>query len=248
MLKDTYTIRTRADCPSLARAAGVVEQAAWNSLGFLNFTRAHYDYYDALLEHYASYQLCAVSDATGYVAAAANCVPFYWEGDKLPPEGWDWIVETAYKTRDRKPNMLGGLAVSVPTVHRATGLARLMIKGMRDLAVSRGLRGPVIPVRPSRKSLHPDVGIADYVNWRDDQGRVYDPWMRSHVSMGGSIIGVAERSMVVEEPIGFWETWAGQRFEGEGRIEVPGALVPVEIDRTRGVGRYTEPNVWFSYA
>lgn len=247
MLSDSYTIRTRAEDPALARAAGVVEQAAWINLGFLNFTRAHFNYYDALLEHFADYQLCAVSDTTGYVVAAANCVPFFWDGDELPAEGWDWIVETAYKTRDRAPNTLGGLAVSVPTVHRSTGLAQLMIKSMRDLAIRHGLRGPVIPVRPSRKNLHPNIAISEYIAWQDERGRVYDPWVRSHISMGGRIVGIAERSMVIEEPIGFWETWAGRRVDDD-RLEIAGGLVPVEVDRQRGTGRYAEPNIWFSYA
>lgn len=242
-------IRTRAESPALARAAGVVEAAAWLSLGFLNFTRAHYAWYDRLLEDYADYQLCLVDRPSGYVVACANCVPFHYDADDdaLPDAGWDWIVETAHRTRNYAPNRLGGLAVSVPSVHRAGGLARLLIAAMKDLAAERGLAGPLIPVRPSRKAEHPFVGIDEYLQWTDEKGRPFDPWLRSHLACGGRIAGVARRSMTVEEPIGFWEAWTGQRFEETGSHAIAGGLVPLEIDKARGVGRYAEPNVWFSY-
>jgi hypothetical protein len=53
--------------------------------------------------------------------------------------------------------------------------------------------------------------------------------------------------MVVEEPVGFWESWTHQRFERSGSYEVRGALVPVEIDLDRQRGRYEESNVWVAY-
>jgi len=87
-----------------------------------------------------------------------------------------------------------------------------------------------------------------YLGWTDDKGRAYDPWLRSHVAAGGKIIKPAERSMVVDEPIGFWEMWSGRAFTQTGEYAVEGALAPVAIDMSCGVGRYVEPNVWFAYA
>jgi hypothetical protein len=246
-MMEHYVIKSRADSADLAKAAAVVEQVAWKELGFLNFTRSQAQY-EALLEYHADYQLCLVNVETGYVMAASNSVPFYLEDqDRLDPRGWDWVVEQAYETRQMKPNMMAGLAVSVPNIHKSQGLARIMIGAMKALAVSRGLAGPVIPVRPSLKNRHPDVPIADYMRWQDDQGRPYDPWLRSHINMGGHIVGPCEQSMVVEEPIGFWEAWTNRHYTQSGAFEVPGGLVPVQIDRASGVGRYAEPNVWFRY-
>ena len=54
--------------------------------------------------------------------------------------------------------------------------------------------------------------------------------------------------MVVEEPVGFWETWSAQAFDSSGDYELEGALVPVKIDLERQRGRYEEPNVWVAYA
>ncbi len=90
-----YAVRTRADSPELRKAAMAIEQAAWSALGFLNFTRAHFAFYQQLLEDHADCQLCLVDEATGYPVAVGNCVPLACDFDNLPPEGWDWIVETA---------------------------------------------------------------------------------------------------------------------------------------------------------
>lgn len=240
-------VKTRADSPELRKAAMAVEQSAWNALGFLNFTRAHYQYYEGILDHHADCQVCLVDEESGYPVAVGTCAPFYWDGDTLPQEGWDWIVERASKT-DKAPNMLGGLGISVPRVHRSKGFARKVIRAMRDIAVQRGYKGVVIPVRPTSKSQHPLTPMADYMTWQDEQGRAYDPWLRSHLAAGGKIVGECARSMVVEEPVAFWETWTGEHYETSGAYAFKGGLAPVDIARDRDIGRYEEPNVWFSYS
>jgi hypothetical protein len=242
-------IRSRADSPELKKAASAIEQAAWNELGYLNYTRAHYEHYADLLNAYPDYQLCLVDEETDYPVAAASCVPFACSGpDDLPPEGWDWVVETAARSKGKSPNMLGALAISVPAVHRFKGYARLMIRALIDLAETKGLRGLVAPVRPSAKVRHPWVPIDDYITWTDPRGRVYDPWLRSHLATGGKMIGPCERSMVVKEHIAFWENWSRQRFDSSGDYALDGAIAPIKIDLDRQTGTYEEPNVWVSYA
>jgi GNAT superfamily N-acetyltransferase len=243
-----YAVKTRADSPELRKAAMAIEQAAWSALGFLNFTRAHFDHYQALLEEHGDCQLCLVDEATGYPVAVGNCVPVACSFDDLPPEGWDWIVESAANDRVRAKNALGALAISVPGIHRGKGLARLMIEEFRKLADRKGLDGVIAPVRPSAKHRHPFIPMEAYLSWTDAQGRAYDPWLRSHVAAGGRIIKPAERSMTVDEPVGFWEMWSGRTFAQTGDYAVEGALAPVSIDLDRGLGRYVEPNVWFAYA
>ena len=241
-------VRSRADAPHLKKAALAIEQAAWSHLGYLSYSRAHYDHYAELLDAYPEYQLCLVDNETDYPVAVANSVPFVCSGpDDLPPEGWDWVVETAARNKDMRPNMLGGLAVSVPAVHRSKGYARVMIRSLIDLAKSKGLNGVVVPVRPSGKARHPWVPIADYMAWTDDNGRPYDSWLRSHVSVGGKVVGPCARSMVVHEPISFWENWSKEPFDRSGGYALEGALAPVEIDLDSQSGTYEEPNVWVWY-
>jgi hypothetical protein len=243
-------LRTRADSEDLARAATALEQASWNQFGFLNFTKAHYAHYERLLEEYADYQQCLVDEETGYPIAVANCVPMVAsdeEIDNLPPEGWDWVVERAAASRGQTPNTLGGLAISVPNVHRGKGIGRVMIKAMHDLSIRKGFKAFLAPVRPSAKMNHPFVSIDEYCEWKDDKGRFFDPWMRSHAASGGEYVKPCLDSMVVEEPIGFWQTWTEQPFPKSGCYAIEGALSPVHIDLERNVGRYAEPNVWFVY-
>jgi hypothetical protein len=128
------------------------------------------------------------------------------------------------------------------------GYGRLLIRALVDLAKAKGLRGVVAPVRPSAKMQHPWVPISEYLSWTDEKGRVYDPWLRSHLSAGGRLLGPCERSMVVHEPIAFWENWSNQRFETSGAYTLEGALAPVKIDLDRQTGTYEEPNVWVWYA
>ena len=106
----------------------------------------------------------------------------------------------------------------------------------------------IAPVRPSAKSQHPFVPILEYIRWQDGEGRIYDPWLRSHVAAGGRVIGPCERSMVVEERTPFWEIWAGRKLGASGPLTLDGALVPIAIDLHEGVGRYEEPNIWVAYA
>jgi hypothetical protein len=245
---DHLVVRTRADSPELNKAASSLEQAAWSHLGFLDYTRAHYDHYSELLNAYPEYQLCLVDEDTGYPVAVANSVPFDCSGlDSLPPEGWDWLVKTAAQSKDKRTNMLGALTISVPAVHRSKGYARRMIRSLLELAEAKKLSGVVIPVRPTGKVRHPWVPIADYMSWTDDSGRPYDPWIRSHLSVGGKLVGPCERSMVVEEPVAFWENWSKQQFKESGAYRLSGALSPVEIDLSRQTGTYQEPNVWVAY-
>jgi GNAT superfamily N-acetyltransferase len=214
-----YVLKTRADSPELRKAAMVIEQSAWAPLGFLNFTRAHFEHYQRLLDEHADCQLCLVDQVTGYPVAVGNCVPITCNVQNLPAEGWDWIVENAADRSKEPRNAIGALAISVPGIHRGKGVARELIAGFRQLAADRGY-----------------------------YGRAYDPWLRSHLSAGGRIVGPAARSMVVEEPVAFWETWAGRAFPQSGDYEIEGALAPVSIRRESDLGSYIEPNVWFAYA
>jgi GNAT superfamily N-acetyltransferase len=242
-----YVVRTRADSSELRRAAQAVEQAAWADLGFLNYTRAHFDHYADLLESFPDFQLCLVDQERGYPVAVANSVPIK-RPDVLPQEGWDWAVRHAAMRRGEGADTLCALAVSVPAINRRKGLARVLIRALGDLAREKGLTGPIVPVRPSAKKGHPFVSFEEYLTWKDDSGRPFDPWIRSHLACGAQIVRPCPRSMVVEEPLAFWETWSNREFKESGAYAIEGALAPVAIDVERGMGRYEEPNLWVSYS
>ena len=122
-MSDHFVVRTRAFSSELRDAAVSVENAAWSRLGFLNFTEAHQEYYDVVLNRFSDFQLCLVEEETNTPVALANCVPAYWHGDfdDLPQEGWDWLVECGATHRNGaqtfwarlqfrfRPNSAGGV-------------------------------------------------------------------------------------------------------------------------------------------
>lgn len=243
---DRYVIRSRADGAALSRGAAAIEQDSWGVLPYLNYTHAHFAHYAQLLDGFADHQLCLVDQASGFPIAIANTVPLHLPSwPNLPEEGWDWLVETASQRPTGPVKLLGALAISVPSAFRGQGIARRMIHEMKALAQRVGAEAVIAPVRPTAKQHHPYTPIDDYITWTDASGeRAYDPWMRSHAAAGGVVVQPARRSMVVDEPIGFWQLWRGQAFTASGAYVLPGALAPVRIDFERQRGRYEEPNVW----
>jgi GNAT superfamily N-acetyltransferase len=243
---ELLTLCTRQESPALTKAACSIEDAAWHEPGFLNFNHAFYTYYDDLPDLFPDYHLVLMDETTGYPAAIGTCVPLR-RPSELPAEGWEWIVETGATRRGLEADALGAVSIGVPAVHRGKGYGRLMIQAFLHLGAQKGLRSLLAPVRPSAKPLHPYVPIEQYIPWKDAQGRVYDPWLRCHLGLGGKLIGPCKRSMVVHEPVGFWETWAKYHFERSGEYVLDGALAPTVIDLERGQGLYEEPNIWVVY-
>jgi len=243
-----FAVTTCRDHPEFFDASVELEDETWEDLSFLDYTPAHYAYYDTLLERFPEYHLCMVDVETRELIATGMCVPLrVAPGSTLPREGWDWLVNTAESQDSKDANTIGALSISVPKKHRDKGLARDMIDTMRSLAAMKGFARVIAPVRPSAKCEHPFVPMEQYVDWVDDRGRIFDPWLRSHVAVGGDVVGVCDRSMVVEQPIDFWKPWVGSHLAQSGNVPVKGALVPVEVDVATGMGRYVEPNVWVSH-
>ena len=74
------------------------------------------------------------------------------------------------------------------------------------------------------------------------------PWLRTHERLGAEIVKVAPQSTSAPGSVAEWEEWAQMAFPETGAYVVPGALVPVEIDRERDEGLYVEPNVWMVHS
>jgi hypothetical protein len=119
-----------------------------------------------------------------------------------------------------------------------------MIQRMGELGREHGLDALIAPVRPSLKDRYPLASIERYVEWRRPDGAHLDPWLRTHERLGAEIVKVAPQSMRIPGSVADWEGWTSMQFPETGAYVVPGALVPVEIDRERDEGLYVEPNVW----
>ena len=71
-------------------------------------------------------------------------------------------------------------------------------------------------------------------------------WVRARLALGTTRLGQALEALssrFARQSVAP-KDWTGLRMPETGSYVVPGALVPVEIDRERDLGLYVEPNCW----
>jgi GNAT superfamily N-acetyltransferase len=201
-------------------------------------------YWLRLYEEHPDFQLGLLDGDE--VVAELHSVPTPWDGsDADLPSGWDEAFTRAFES-DRAPKVLCALAISVLPERRGEQLASRMIQAMRDAVRTHGLRELIAPVRPTLKARYPLTPIERFVEWRRADGTHFDPWIRTHERVGGEIIALAPRSMVIEAPVSDWEEWTGLQLPEDGTYVVEGMLAPVEV--RGGIGRHVEPNVWMRHS
>jgi GNAT superfamily N-acetyltransferase len=201
-------------------------------------------YWGRLYEAYPDFQL-ALLDGEELVAEL-HSVPVAWDGgDQDLPYGWEEAFPRAFES-GRAPDVLCALAISVRPDRQGTQLSTRMLNAMRETAAENGLRELIAPVRPTLKAAYPLIPIERYLLWRRDDGSHFDPWIRIHERIGGTILAPAPESMTIEAPVADWEEWTGMRFPEDGQYVFPGALATLVV--RDGVGRHVEPNVWMRHA
>jgi hypothetical protein len=146
--------------------------------------------------------------------------------------------------RSRAPTALSALEISIDPDWQRKGLSRVLVDALRSAAARAGFTDLVAPVRPSRKSDHPQVPMAEYVTWLREDGLPSDPWLRVHVRAAGRIVKVCPASMVIPGSLAQWRSWTGLPFDRSGPVDVPGALTPVQVSVEHDHAVYVEPNVW----
>lgn len=190
-------------------------------------------------------------DETGTVVAVGNALPLTWDGTLAGlPSGWDDAFERAVAGLDagRAPDTLCAIQATVAPDRQGQGLSRLVLKAMRFTAAQHGLKALIAPVRPTFKSRYPLTPIERYVTWTHTDGRLFDPWLRTHQTLGARLLQICPESMRIPGTVAQWEAWTGLRFPETGDYVVPGALVPVRVDCERDRAEYVEPNVWMQHA
>ncbi len=201
--------------------------------------------------HFSDYQFLVVQrDMPSTILGSASSIPLALSSaDPLPDEGWDWALAkgVADLHSGAQPNTLCALSITVREQIRRRGIAQQLVSRLLAECIERSFERLIVPARPTAKSQHPDVAMSEYIGWKRADGRLSDPWLRTHVRLGGQIVGVCARSMTVEGRIAEWKEWTGLSFPRSGQYCVPGGLVPVEIDTNRDRGIYVEPNVWIRY-
>jgi GNAT superfamily N-acetyltransferase len=194
----------------------------------------------------AEFQFYAWDDEREEVVGVGMAVPASWDEDaaSLPDGGLDAVVEARFMEGGPGPTVLCAAQILIAPEYRAQGLSARMIRRMSEIGRDHGLDTLIAPVRPTLKHLYPLTPMERYISWRRPDGTHFDPWLRTHERLGAEIVKVAPQSCRVPASVAEWEEWAQMTFPETGAYVIPGALVPVEIDRERDEGIYVEPNVW----
>jgi GNAT superfamily N-acetyltransferase len=199
-----------------------------------------------VVSEYADFFFYAWDDERGEVVGVGHAVPATWDGrpESLPDGGVDAVIEARFVDEAAAPNVLCALQILIAPECRGQGLSSRMIRRMAEIGRAHGLDTLIAPVRPTLKESYPLTPIESYMEWRRPDGQLLDPWLRTHERLGAELAGVAPESVRVPGTVAEWEGWTGLAFPESGSYVVPGALVPIEIDRERDEGVYVEPNVW----
>jgi hypothetical protein len=238
----TLTVHTAAERPDLFER-GIPSRAVWPEYNLhgdvLNRWWGHLD------EDLPEFQFVLYDQAADEVVAEGNTAPIWWEGrDDALPDGIDSAIEQIFAAAGPPRNTLCALAAAVPREGRARGLAEQLLTAMRTIAERQGLTHLVAPVRPSWKERYPLAPIERYIQWRRDDGKLLDPWMRIHERLGARVATPLPASMRITGSVAEWEGWTGMAFPDSGDYVFPEGLATVHIDRTSDRGNYWEPNVW----
>jgi len=236
---------TRAERPGhLPHAASLKERAIWPE--FLYHDPVLERLFGRVVDQYPDLQFYAWDDEREQVVGVGMAVPASWDADpaSLPGGGLDAVVEARFAEGDSEPTVLCALQILVAAECRGQGLSSHMIRRMAEIGRHHGLDTLIAPVRPTLKHVYPLTPMERYIRWRRADGTHFDPWLRTHERLGAEIVKVAPQSVRIPAPIAEWEEWTHMTFPETGAYVVPGALVPIEIDRERDEGLYVEPNVW----
>jgi GNAT superfamily N-acetyltransferase len=202
-------------------------------------------YWRRLVEERPDFQFSVFDGAEPLVVG--HTLPLRWDQtiDDLPA-GIDGAVQRGFDEDDA--NVLCALLIEVAPARQGGGLSRLALESMAAVAREHGLDALIAPVRPNWKERYPLTPIERYVEWRREDGLLFDPWMRVHERLGARILKPEPRSLRITGTVAEWETWTEMAFPESGEYVFPRGLSVVAIDRAADVGAYWEPNVWMLHA
>lgn len=197
-------------------------------------------------EYFADLDFLLV-DADDRIVAAGYGVPLRWDGTPQGlPTGYTDALASAVEGHEasERPDTFVVMGGMVRADEQGRGWAGRLIAALRDHAVDAGLSRVIAPVRPTAKATYPTIPIEAYAHWRRPDDTPFDPWLRTHERVGGTIIGVAPRSQTLTGSVTEWSEWTGLALPGSGDYVIPDGLALLHVDRDADTGVYHEPNVW----
>lgn len=183
----------------------------------------------------------------------AGCwgVPIAWDGtvSDLPGGFTDSLGRSVTSYEENVvPNTFVLMAAAVRSDEQGRGHAGRVITAVRDRAVANGLSQVIAPVRPTLKSRYPLTPIETFMTWTREDGLPLDPWLRTHVRLGATLLAPAPASQTMTGTVEDWEKWTKMPFPSTGTYTIPDGLTTLAIDREADTGLYIEPNIWLRHA
>jgi GNAT superfamily N-acetyltransferase len=244
---NAYRTITFAEAPTVREQLYELGGDAWPEFQFHDPIAE--DHFGELYEAFPQHQIILMLEDE--IVGFGNTISVTWDGtaDDLPLDGWDGMFMRGINNRRSNiaPTTLMALQVVIAQQYQGKGASSVVLMAMRANARAHGLNALIAPVRPILKHRYPLTPMERYITWRQADGTLFDPWLRTHAKLGATIERVCPQSTTIEGTVEEWERWTEMRFPESGEYIVPGALVPVTIDCEANIGRYVEPNVWMKH-
>lgn len=241
----TYSICSFAQKPEYRDEIDRLTREVWPAYLLYGGQR----HWQVLFDVFPEFQLL-LCDPEGRLLAVGHTVPLPWDGTLSDlPSSMDDILARARHGRQiqEASSTLCAVAAMVEPERRGLNLSTVVISQMKVLARQYGCRTLIAPVRPTWKSRYPLTPMHRYVNWLRKDGTPLDPWIRVHWRLGARPLGLTSTRLTVEAKVEQWETWTGMVFPESGSYVIEGALQPLEIEREKNVGKYSDPNYWMEH-
>ena len=206
-------------------------------------------YYEAMeqLGDAVSHLKLAVIDKNDQLLAGAEAVAITWNGiDEDLPKGFDAALQRAITVKENgiQPNTICLVNLMVSEAARGRRLTVKLMQAFWNINPGFEPRALIANVRGALKHEHPLTPLTEYIAWTNDEGKPYDPWIRSFLDAGARLGPVVDDTLTITSSIVNWSEWTGMEFQESGEYIIPMGLVPLVVDYERDEGRYVEPGVW----
>ena len=216
---------------------------------FISADKLAAQYIDRVREWFPEWNLTLV-DAEQNPVATGWGIPVGWDGTVADlPTGYTDATIRAVEGREQgtAADTLVICGAVVAGRLKGRGLAGQLLAALRDPAVEAGLTRVIAPVRPTLKQQYPLTPIETFMTWTRPDGAALDPWIRTHLRMGATIIAAAPASQTLTGTVAEWEEWSGLALPSSGDYVVPRGLSVLHVDREADLGTYVEPNIWIRH-
>ena len=231
--------------PAMIENVQAINHQAWPA--YFQYNEANNLYWPQLFAYFLDFQIVLIDEAN-QVIGAGHTIPIKWSGTENDiPYGWDGGIKQGIMTDRHEADTLLVLSGIISDSEQGKGYSKTILQSFQFLAAAHGLKRILVPVRPTKKYLYPLMEIKEYCAMTQEDGKLFDPWLSVHVSMGGRILKYESQSQKVVAPINKWSEWMDKKIlEAQGLYNK--CLSPIIFDHQNNIGIYFDPCVWVEHS